>query len=195
MLSSVCAGGRRRRGMIELRRDNELDGRDSSSGSNSTCDSRLDIPRGKRVRGVPEEPFKPDRLELLPSRLAGRRTSADPLRAFRGCRDESRPSKYALDWLGRCGVDGADWLAKRLPDDEVEVLWRRSPGFRFPNPKESLDPTSLPAMSRTRIAGSFSNSLTSSRRPYAARSPLCSSLESQMLDMIRRRFRRTAALL
>lgn len=96
---SVCAGGRRRRGMIELRREFELDGRGSSSGSNSTCDSRLDIPRGKRVRGVPEEedPFKPDRLELLLSRLAGRRTRDDPLRAFRGCRDDSRPSKYPFD--------------------------------------------------------------------------------------------------
>ena len=94
--------GGRRRGRIELRRGNdELGDPVSSSGNNSAWDTRLGIPRGSRFLGCPEAPFNPDRTGLLLSRLPGRRTSAEPLRAFRGCRDDSRPSKYPFDRLDR----------------------------------------------------------------------------------------------
>ena len=62
-------------------------------------------------------------------------------------------------------------------------------------PNASLDRTSFPAISRTRMAASFSMSRMESRRPKVASSPPCSSWESQMLAIMRRRFRRTAALL
>jgi hypothetical protein len=76
--------GRRRRGMIEARRLREF-GALSSSWRSSTCERRLDMPRGIRGRAAAALPLRPEpREEVLPSRLPGRRAREEPLRAFRG---------------------------------------------------------------------------------------------------------------
>ena len=96
-----------------------------------------------------------------------------------------------------CGVDGV--LA--VGEERAEILLCLIAALRFPSPVEIVDPvrsldrTSFPAMSLTRMAGSSSNSRIASSRSYCARRRPCSSLESQMLLTIRSRFSRTAALL
>lgn len=197
--SVSCCVNRRRRGRIEGRRDMELDGRLSSSANSSTCDSLLATPRGILFLEAPEPPLTPPAIPGDgPSLLPGRSASAEPLSAVRGRRCVSRLSKYPFGWfcLLIWGVTGADWLARR-PGGVAAVLPLLTFGLSLPRPYESLfslDWISLPAISRTRIAGSCSSSRIASKSPYPSSNPLCSSLESQMLDMMRRRFKRTAAL-
>ena len=79
----------------------------------------------------------------------------------------------------------------------VDVLLHRLVGLRLLTPEasfRSLDWINFPAMSLTKIAGSLSRSRMASSSPYVASRPPCCSLESQMLEIIRRRFNRTAAL-
>jgi hypothetical protein len=124
--------GRRRRGITEGRRPSELGAFPSSSWSISTCDSRLeDMGRESRVRGT-ALPFTAGfRTEGLPSRLPGRKAREEPLKAFRGCRGVSRPSRNALDWLVRFaeGVEGVE-LEKGF-GGVVEVLFLRLVGLRL----------------------------------------------------------------
>lgn len=90
----------------------------------------------------------------------------ETLREFRGCRGVSRPSKYPLDWPVRFaeGVDGVE-EAENMTGGVVHVLCRRAVGLRLLEPYASLDRTSFPAISLTRIAGSFSMFRMASRRP------------------------------
>lgn len=200
--ASTTVRRRRRGGTSERRRDCGVAFVSSSSGKSSLWDIPWFSPRDILLlaaatgppftAGVksPEGPEPP----LLPSRLPGRIANAEPLRWLRECRGVSRPSKYPLDWLERlsCGDDGVDGR------DKVEVLLRLTPALRFPRDNDSLsslDLISFPAMSLTRTAGSSSSSLIASSRSYRASRPPLSSLESQILLIIRSKFNRTAALL
>ena len=62
------------------------------------------------------------------------------------------------------GVDGVDDAENKI-GGVVHVLCRRAVGLRLLTPYASLDRTSLPAISLTRIAGSFSMFRIASSRP------------------------------